>query len=288
MKKSICCLLLTFALFSVGCIRRTTIPDDELALIFRDAFLANSYIYEKRVDFDTLQVYQPIFDKYGYSSEDVSYTVGSFSKRKSARLSDVVESAIKMLEQGELHYRNETVILDSIEAISLRRATRTIYFDDEVKYHALRDTSSLRIELDSIPAGTYRVSYDYLVDSLDTNRSSYRTMSWVENTAEEEQEASKKSPRRGLVTSYLRKRAIEDYERELVYDTMVHRLVIQLAESYEVKRKPHVTFRNVKVDYTPPAAEAIDEFYNSNLDIQIFANDFFKLQPTDSLELSSL
>ncbi len=280
MKKIVLSALLSLLLIAPACTKRTVIPDEELALIFRDAFLVNAYVLDKKIEFDTLQVYQPIFDYYGYSSEDVAYTVGSFSKRKSARLSDVVERSIKLLEQGGSHYVHETMILDSIDAIALRRSTRSILHIPEVTYYELRDTTSLLIKLDSIPAGRYRIKFDYLVDSLDNNRSSYRTMSWAEFPGDK--------IKKGLSTSYLRKKTPNNFERVLDLDTMTHKLIIELAESYEVKRTPHVTFRNINIDYTPQLDEAVEKLYRSKLDIRIFANDFFNLQPTDSLELPSL
>lgn len=273
-------ILLSVAALCTSCLRRTTIPDEELALIFRDAFLVNAYVLEHKVNFDTLQVYQPIFDKYGYTSEDVAYTVGSFSKRKSARLSDVVERAIVLLEKGEGLYKHEAMILDSIDVKAMRLATRTIYNDDLVEFHSLKDTTKLQIELDSLLPGKYKLNFDYIVDSLDTNRSSYRTLSWVDTP-------NSKS-RKGLSTSYLRKRSDSSHERTFNFDTLTSKVVILLAESFETKRKPHVTFSNIEVTYTPLTEIAVEELFNNKLDIRIFANDFFDLQPTDSLELPSL
>ncbi len=272
--------LMALLTLSPSCAKRTTIPDEQLALIFRDAFLTNAYVLDKHIRFDTVQVYQPIFDRYGYTAEDVAYTVGSFSKRKSARLSDVVEQSIKLLESGEATYRHETMILDSIDAKAQRASKRTIYSNPLVEYHSLADTTKLVIELDSLDAGTYHINFEYMVDSLDNNRSSYRTMSWKEFPNDK----SKK----GLSTAYLRKRSIQEYNRTIKSDTMVHRLVVKLAESFEVKRKPHVTFKNIVVEYTAPEDVAVEQMFKKKLDIRIFADEFFNIQSTDSLALPSL
>ncbi len=282
MKRLTSCIIVLVTLLSLGssCAKRTTIPDSELALIFRDAFLANAYVLDAKIEFDTVQVYQPIFDKYGYSAEDVAYTVGSFSKRKSARLSDVVEQAIKLLEAGESIYKTETTILDSIDAKARRRARRIVYSSDEVTYHSLADSTKLIIEVDDLPAGEYTLRFDYLVDSLDNNRSSYRTKSWVEYPP--------LPNKKGLGTAYLRKQSVQSHERNFKFDTLTHRLVVQLAESFEVKRTPHVTFRDIEIEYTPPTESAVDQMFREKLDIRIFANEFFNLQAADSLALPSL
>ena len=91
-------LCVACAVGSVSCSHHKIIPDDELALIFHDAFLANAYLGPRNLAHDSLNVYEPIFARYGYTTQDVHYTIGNFSKRKSARLGDVVEQAIDLLE----------------------------------------------------------------------------------------------------------------------------------------------------------------------------------------------
>ena len=83
---SLCAFLL---LAGAACTRHKIIPDEKLAQIFHDAFLTNAYIGDVRVNIDSLNIYEPIFARYGYTTRDVYYTIGNFSKRKSARLGDV-------------------------------------------------------------------------------------------------------------------------------------------------------------------------------------------------------
>ncbi len=278
MKKIVSLTFAALFILSVipSCSRRTTIPDNELALIFRDAFLANAYVLDMKTKVDSVQVYQPIFDKYGYSAEDVAYTVGSFSKRKSARLSDVVEQAIKMLTASSEYYKAEAVILDTIDNIARRTARRVIYFDSLVEYHAIADTTGLRIEFDSLAEGDYKISFDYLIDSIDTNRSSYRTQTWAQPYGT--------TLKKGVTTTNLRKKVEASYDRTISIDTMTHTYVLMLAESFEVKRKPHVTFSNIKVEYTPKTEQAVEELFRKELDIRVFGDEFFdSFQPTDSL-----
>lgn len=92
MRRIVRIFLCMFLLVLAGaCARHKIIPDRKLAQIFHDAFLANAYIGSEQVDIDSLNIYEPIFAGYGYTTEDVYYTIGNFSKRKSARLGDVVE-----------------------------------------------------------------------------------------------------------------------------------------------------------------------------------------------------
>ena len=116
-----------FVLLLSACARHKIIPDDTLAQIFHDAFLTNAYIGSEGVKTDSLRIYEPIFARYGYTTDDVHYTIGNFSKRKSARLGDVVELAIEMLEAEGKYYNREVAILDTIDNVACRSFTRTVY-----------------------------------------------------------------------------------------------------------------------------------------------------------------
>ncbi len=280
MKKILLSLLLALTFLAPSCIRRTVIPDDELALIFRDAFLVNAYVLNAKFDIDTLQIYQPIFDKYGYTSDDVSYTVGSFSKRKSARLSDIVEQSIRLLEVGEGIYAHEAMILDTIEAKALRLATSIVYHKERVTFYEQRDTSKLKLQIDSLLPGDYILSFTYHVDTLDNNRSSYRSLSWTEKGDSDD--------RKQTQSTNLRKHTEATFERKLIFRDSVDRLMILLAESFEAKRTPHVTFSDIKLEYTPEADVAVEKMFKNKLDVRIFYDDFFSEQKADSLELSPL
>ena len=107
---SLCAFLL---LAGAACTRHKIIPDEKLAQIFHDAFLTNAYIGDVRVNIDSLNIYEPIFARYGYTTRDVYYTIGNFSKRKSARLGDVVEIAVDV-QPGEYELRLKYLV-DSLD-----------------------------------------------------------------------------------------------------------------------------------------------------------------------------
>ena len=261
-------------LLAAACSHHKIIPDDKLAMIFRDAFLANAYVGEQGIRTDSLRIYEPIFERYGYSAEDVEYTVGNFSKRKSARLSDVVEAAIGMLDAEGTYYEREVAVLDTIANASRRALMRTIYADSLLTMKRLKDSSRLCITLDSIRAGEYRVSARYLVDSLDRNRG-LRGGVWTELPD---------GSRRNVYTFYMRRGTEETFTRNLTADTSMRRLVVNLANFTRERKRPSVTIRDLKIEYTPPAEAAVDSFYLRQLDIRIFAEEFFRhAEPKDSL-----
>ena len=110
----------------LACSGYKIIPDEQLALIFHDAFLSNAYMQHRGMRPDSLNLYEPIFAKYGYTTADVQYTIGNFSKRKSARLSDVVEQAIKLLETEAEHLDREvSILIRSTTSRAARSAARS-------------------------------------------------------------------------------------------------------------------------------------------------------------------
>ena len=257
-----------------ACARHKIIPDRKLAQIFHDAFLANAYIGSEQVDIDSLNIYEPIFAGYGYTTEDVYYTIGNFSKRKSARLGDVVELAIEMLEAEGKYYNREVAVLDTIDNVARRSFTRTVYADSLIRVGSLRDTARLRFSVDVRP-GEYNLSLKYLVDSLDRNEKGLRGVVWLER---------RDSTRTNVYTTTLRRDRQENFTRRFTVDTTHRRLWVDFIEFRGKPQRPSLTVSDLKIDYTPETSAAVDSLYMQQLDIRIFADEFFRAAiPADSL-----
>ena len=237
---SLCAFLL---LAGAACTRHKIIPDEKLAQIFHDAFLTNAYIGDVRVNIDSLNIYEPIFARYGYTTRDVYYTIGNFSKRKSARLGDVVEMAIDKLEAEGKFYDREVAVLDTIDNVARRTFTRTVYADSLIRVGSLRDTARLRIAVDVQP-GEYELRLKYLVDSL------YSTT--------------------------LRRNRTENFTRRFTVDTTHRRLHLDFLDFREKPLRPSVTVTGLEIDYIPTTSVAVDSLYRQQLDLRIFADEFLR------------
>ena len=250
-----------FVLLLSACARHKIIPDDTLAQIFHDAFLTNAYIGSEGVKTDSLRIYEPIFARYGYTTDDVHYTIGNFSKRKSARLGDVVERAIEMLEREGKIYNQEVAVLDTIDNVARRTFTRTVLADSLIRVGSLRDTARLSFTLDVEP-GEYSLSLKYLVDSLDRNQRGLKGSVWLERRNRE-----------------------ESFSRRFTTDTTHRRLRIDFLTFNARPERPSVTVTDLKVEYIPPTRTAVEKLYEQQLDIRIFADDFLRAAaiPKDSL-----
>ncbi len=273
MKRLLTLALIALMLLPTACKRRTIIPDDELALIFHDAFLTNAYVNRQSIQHDSLNLYAPIFAHYGYTTEDVQYTIGNFSKRKSARLSDVVEAAIDLLEEEGKYYDREVSALDTVKQVALRTAKRVVREDSLIRVRSLRDTARLHLTLETAP-GEYEVSYEYRVDSLDKNKRLQRKC-WVE----------KQDSTTTQTQFYTLRRNMDDRTtRTFKVDSTARTLHLQLLYFPDEPKRPSITIRNLTVTYTPTEEIAIRDLYEQQLNLRIFADRFLRAaSPKDSL-----
>lgn len=260
----------------VGCRKNVVIPDDTLSDIFHDAFLSNAYKNVERIDIDSLQIYESIFNHYGYTAEDVRYTIGNFSRRKSARLGSVVEQAIARLEREAKVYKRQVVILDTVRNAAVRSMQREVYADTLIKVRKRADSTRLEIDIEPVLPGEYTISYEYEYED-DVKRHPRRAEFYFEGES---------GGRMSNISFTLRK---TEYVRRTIRATEhARRLHLNLG-MLTGKRRPKrqmLTLRNLRVNFKPDADMAIDSMFKRYVDIKIFA-DGFLFPAKDSLTLSA-
>ena len=272
----------------VGCRSKRVIPDDTLAEIFRDAFVVNAYVSEERVNLDSLQIYEPIFNHYGYTTEDVVYTVGNFSRRKSARLGEVVERAISQLDEQNKYHAGKVVILDTIKNVALRTFTREIYRDSLIKASKRADSTAMRLEFFPVGKGEYTIKYSYKCKGK-IDKYPRRAEFYFEDES---------GFRSGFSSVSLRESGT--INRTIVARDNGMRLVVKLGdlefkeqEKGKGKKKKKnkypkgqsIDIRNLTITRKMSEKDAIDSLFKKYVDIKIFADGFpFK---KDSLALSA-
>lgn len=280
-KRTIYAMLVVVVLLLTGCREKKIIPDDTLADIFHDAFVSNAYIGEKRVNLDSLQVYEAIFNRYGYTSDDVIHTVGNFSRRKSARLGMVVEQAILRLEKESKEYAGKVVILDTIRNVAVRTFTTEVYTDSLIKASKRADSTLLKVRISPIEKGEYVVKFNYKCDG-DIDKYPSKAEFYFED---------EDGFRHGYASVSLRPTGL--INRTIVSRGEAVALVLNLGEfekdeGEKKKRYPKdqsITIRNLKVVHKLKADEAVERLFEKYVDFKIFTNEF--LYPKDSLALSA-
>ncbi len=275
MKRIFLLLVTLFSAALTGCDKPKVIPDSELAMIFHDVYLTNAYIQREGIRVDSLQVYEPIFEKYGYTVEDLHRTINNFSKRKSARLSDVVEQAIKMLESESDRLNAAVADLDTIDNIARRTFARVIHFDSVIRVRAVRDTLHTRLEIPVAHEGDYQVDYYYYIDSTDKN-TNYRTAGYL---------LDRNDKRSGYYSVRYRRPIRDKYSHTFTADTSDRSLVIDLLLTGDGFRNPNFTIDSLTVTYYLPREVGRDSLTARDFGFRLLREGFYEPAPIEDSAL---
>ena len=261
----------------IGCSGPRVIPDDILVKIFHDAYIANAYMEECRIRQDSLLIYEPIFQRYGYTMEDLQYTITNFTERKSAMLSDIMGEVNHMLDAESRREAKRMIVLDTIDNIAKRQYTRTIYADTLIRVKRLRDSSKLRITIEDIIPADYNISFDYHIDTLDENRNSRIEVMFIDS-------AGKEKARHTMMMSRYRD---GKYTHKMSADSSIRKLFINIFyhPANEESKTPDITVRNLKVVRHLPTEVCVDSLYLEQLDIRLFNHDLMTGFTADTVAL---
>lgn len=168
-------LLLLAALWAglSGCNKPREIPDEKLAPIMAELFLANAYssssMMPDSLRFDSVDLYSPIFRRYGFRPTDFTHTIRNLTKRKSIRLSQITEQATLYLQAEAEGYIRQVALLDTLDAIGASTFADTVYRDS---LRRIQRVSQLEEGPDitlPLSAGRYQINFIYLIDTADRN-----------------------------------------------------------------------------------------------------------------------
>ena len=268
----------------VSCSRKKVIDDQTLAKIFSEAYISNAYLGIKYFNIDSVQIYEPILDRYGFTPEDFRYTIGNFSRRKSAQLGRVLKDAEEQIKQYADIYDREVVILDTIQNVAVRTMQRVVHKDSLISIKKLADSSKLKMVIDPLQPGMYSVRYKY---------------NCTKEQVKDKKGKKKDLALRGVINietstgthanNYAYNlREEENIRRTISTDTAAKRLVITFAKPADPThkmRKPNITISDFIIEYTPEENLAIDSLFKRYIDIKIFDDVFFSAK--DSLALSA-
>lgn len=284
--KRVVYILLTL-LCVLGCARRKEIDDKTLAQIFRDAYLTNAYLGVNYLNIDSIQIYEPILNKYGYTPEDLRYTIGNFSRRKSAQLGRVLREAENQIAEYAVDYEKRVVVLDTIKNVAIRTFKRTVYQDSLIEVKKRADTTKLHLTIEPLQPGTYSVRYKYTYNKKEDKKQSKRAKRYTdERTYRGAMYVQTHSGSHRNNYSY-NLRSEENIRRTLIADTSAHKLVLTFAKPSDARHKMgkiDLTIRDLEILYTPSEELAVDSLFKKYVDIKIFDDVFFNT-PTDSLPL---
>ena len=230
-----------------SCSRTTIIPDKDLERITREMFLVNAYANSEKVKTDSLDIYTPILERYGYTQDDFFNTLANFQKRKSARLSDVIEGAIASLERLADGYEQKLRDLKYIDSLAKAQCREEVFFVDKIVARKFRDTTKLQLTIPIHDSGEYILSYYYYIDSLDKNT---RLQSNLEIY-------TKEGIRTYLSRPNLTREDTIFYSTTLRPKKGAEELRLTLADYTRREDAPHIRFDSIRVIYLPSSEVAL-------------------------------
>ena len=257
--------------------RPKVVPDDVLKDIFHDAYIANAYIDEANINVDSTHVYEPIFERYGYTMEDFHYTIMTFTERKSAMLSNLMyEVNVRINEESKIEAR-KMIVLDTIDNIAKREYTRTVYSDSLIRVKRMRDTSKLRITISDLVPAEYTISFTYLIDTLDENRNS-RVEAYLLT-----QDSSQLMRHTMMLSRYRESK----YTRKFKTDTIHKKLYIDMFyhPRNEESKLPDITIKDFNIVRVLPTEQSVDSLYLNQLNLRMFNHELMTAFTRDTLDV---
>lgn len=230
-----------------SCSRTTIIPDKDLERITREMFLVNAYANSEKVKTDSLDIYTPILERYGYTQDDFFNTLANFQKRKSARLGDVIEAAIASLERLADGYEQKLRDLKYIDSLAKAQCREEVFFVEKIVARKFRDTTKLQLTIPIHDSGEYILSYYYYIDSLDKNT---RLQSNLEIY-------TKEGIRTYLSRPNLTREDTIFYSTTLRPKKGAEELRLTLADYTRREDAPHIRFDSIRVIYLPSSEVAL-------------------------------
>lgn len=251
-KQLICLLCLVAAM--PACNGPRNIPDDKLIAITREIFIANAYresAYSKFPTTDTIDIYTPIFKKYGYKPADLSYTINNLSRRKSVRFTDILEEVTRELAVEDSILKARIALRNLVERRTVDRYKRIVFSDSTRRFSHLSDPNKPDVSI-PVQKGRYQIEFIYALDTSSRNPS-VRYTHYVTDTTDS---ASRMNY---LFRSYNKGTQSKEIFSIEVTDPNMNELRITLASSVALREK-RIALRidSMKITHTLPLQDATD------------------------------
>ena len=150
------------------------IPEKTLVSIVKDIYISNSYANNFQPDLlsDTVNYYEPILKKYGYTFDDFRYTFYKMSLRKSSRVSWIVSAAIDSLNRQFAGLKYYKKMYETIERGFIEENRDTILVrNDSIYVDGKKNISNGDFSFDIDTNRVYKIKFRYKIDTVDTRLS---------------------------------------------------------------------------------------------------------------------
>lgn len=243
-------LLLGVGLTAFACKGYKQIPEETLSEIFTDMYELNAYL-DRHPLFgprDSMDLYGPLLASYGYTTEDFTRTLTEATRRKSFRLSDIIETSIAQMEAEREAVDRELRIIERIDSAALEYSMRVLWRDSLITIRSMADSMRFVVPIDE-QDGRIGIDYYYTLDSLDRN----------DNLQNRHALLTAEGVSRGSAVQRLRKGKRMSYTTTLPCSENVVELEITFGNYPEHPKRMHLTIDSLVVTYQPPLQKAYEE-----------------------------
>lgn len=276
----------------VACSSPKVIPDKELANIFRDAILVNAYLqHNQQHKQDSINIYEPIFARYGYTTEDVHHTINNFSRRKSASLGTVTNYMTNLLQEQTDRLNLLVTKQDTIDQVARRRSTEVIYQDTSIVATTAADTALLKIVIRHAKTGRYTIKGFYTLEDDSKSDKDKRAITGKKKST------VKPVSRRCRISWMCGDSTIRTISNILLVkgrrshinlnfdlgknDSLADRIVINFHHTNQKSNRPRktpITIHELKVEYKAYDEDALLALFNEQSQMRIFADTMLRLK----------
>ena len=234
----------------VGCSDKRIISDSDLEKITEEMFIVNAYASAHSINTDSLDIYTPILQKYGYTQEDFFNTLANFQTRKSARFSDIIENTVANLDVMSKEYMARLKRKKQIDSLAKEEFKKELFFIDTLRVTKMKDTTKLKLSIPIRSEGEIIVSYNYTIDTLDKN------LRLQSNHEQHDAEGNRLHVMRNNLSGGGKQK---EYKTSFVIKEGATTYELALADYAHREDEPHIAFGNVRITYLPTKEEALEK-----------------------------
>ncbi|MBE9488311.1 MAG: DUF4296 domain-containing protein [Bacteroidetes bacterium] len=144
----------------------TLIPEEELGDMIGEIVLTESYVKNamkpNRRAKDTIDYYNPILDKYGYTIEDVEYSIDKYSRRKTDVIWNTVDKANKKVSLIQKIYKEDFAKRQKwIKYVDQETADTLFSYPDTIFVKKFKDIKDFIPPIEIEREGSFIIRYDY-------------------------------------------------------------------------------------------------------------------------------
>lgn len=259
----------------LACNAPKIIPDRELGQIFHDAMLVNAFIqHNRQMELDSMNIYEPILAKYGYTKEDMHYTLNKITRQKSSSLGNVADYMINTLTEESEKLNKKVAKMDTIESVARRRYEQILLRDTAIVATTEADTTKLQITVPHAQKGLYRIEASYTLDKEDKGIGRRYYVDWMRGDS-----LIRNITNAPLIRGRKGKISVEAWlaTGDSLADCMQIDFTRFNLKKNRLKKTP-MTIHEIKVLYTPTIDESRERLLREQSHMRIFADTMINLK----------